>query len=93
MTESTLDGGCSPRVRREIVTLLAEAGEVDLGTIYRCLMDLLGKEVVTDIGVVLSRLVRDGTISIDTARPDPLGPLVGHVRLVRQDASHLGRVA
>lgn len=70
------------RVRLEVIGLLARTSEVDLGTIYRTLVDQLGREIVADIGTIISRLVREGAIEIDTRRLAPDGPHVGFARLV-----------
>lgn len=71
------------RVRLEVIGLLARTSEVDLGTIYRALIDQLGSEVVADIGTVISRLVREGAIEIDTRQPTKDGPHIGFARLAQ----------
>lgn len=69
------------RVRLEIIGLLTGTPEVDLGTLYRALMQMLGNEVVADIGQVIARLLRDGAIEIETRSVTPDGPHIGIVRL------------
>lgn len=74
-------GDVTERVRLEIVGLLTRTPEVDLGTVYRTMMQLLGSEVVADVGIVIARLVRDGAIEIETRTLAPDGPHIGVVRL------------
>ena len=75
-------GEVSAGVRLEVIELLTRAVEVDLATIYRSLVGLHGSGVATTIGVVISQLLREGAIEIDTRRLEPEGPLIGFVRLV-----------
>lgn len=82
MVDLEVAGDVTERVRLEIIGLLARTVEVDLGTIYRALIGQFGSEVVADIGVVLSRLVCDGAIAVDTRQLSAGGPLIGIARLV-----------
>lgn len=86
MIEGELVSGAPERVRLELLALLSQTGEVDLGTIYGTLVSLLGSQVVADVGTVLSRLVREGAIVIDTRPLCGAGPIIGFARLASADA-------
>lgn len=72
----------SEEIRLEMIALLARAGEVDLGTLYRSLAGLFGAGCSHQIGVALARLVSERAVVIDTRMLGPEGPHVGVVRLV-----------
>ena len=72
----------SRRVRLEVIELLASTDSVDLATLYRSLIGVIGGHAVPYIGEVVGCLVRENVIAVDTRPLSQDGPLIGWVRLL-----------
>ena len=78
----------------ELLRLLASAVELDVGTIYRSMLEQFGRDAMVAVSDALGRFTRDGVIEIDTRRLGPNDPLVGYARIAsRRGAPTDGQLA
>lgn len=68
------------RVVNEVARLLDAVPEVDLATVYRTLVGLMGAHVVPHIAEAVGAGLRDGGIQMDTRVVNPRAPAVAFVR-------------
>ena len=74
------------QVRRELVDLLSQAGETDLGTLYRRMMAIHGTQAAPLVGESIGMLVRQRAVTVETRPAGPEGPLIGWIQLVQREA-------
>lgn len=70
------------RVDRELAVFLATVGEVDIATIYRTMVDVMGVEAMPHIAAVIGSGLRRGTLALEPRVVARDAPAVPFVRLV-----------
>ena len=68
------------QVHRELGQLLESVAEMDLGTVYRTIVALVGVHAVPDIAEVISAGLRAGEIELEASIPGPDGAVVAFIR-------------